>query len=345
LKKAGQGQQPVENVPAGQRGRQREAAWTRPALRRIIQKMLLPHIRAGGMVLEVGAGNGELSVLTDGAMPPGARWMATDQLVQSPGQTIATLPDLTEVSDEVADVIAELSVADAVTQPILAGSFAGMWRVLKPGGVIIRIMDLREQSAILGPDAARQGLLPLLYVNDAADNREFSKQLVLIDRDRLREQMPAIRQAMLSPAGAEKIESWLTVPDGVLSNEDPPGQRNNLLAMFRRLKIVAAEVDLAAYAQNRLMDALVEANRTLGTEFHVEFCGPVTEETVVKRATLVGLPKKVAAIASRYGLVRIWEKDPFGPHSDTFVRVRSTAIILVGRKMEVTTEKSPAPGQ
>jgi len=326
------GKQRGENAPPGPRGRQNEAAWTRPALRRIVNRVLLPCLSAASVVLEVGAGNGELSVLTEGALPPGTDWMATDRTVQAPGQTVATLPGLPEVPDAAVDVIAELSVADAIPQSVLVDSFAGMWRVLKPGGVMVRIMDLREQSAILGPDAARQGLLPLLYLSDSPDSREFSKMLVMIDRERLRTQMPAIRKAMLSSTGADAIEFWLNVPDGVLSNEDPAWQRNSLLALFRKFGILAAELDLAAYAQNRLTDSLLEASRSLGTAFETEFCGPVTEETVVNRAAIGGLPKRATAIASRYGLIRIWENDPFGPHSGKFVRVRSTAIVLVARK-------------
>jgi hypothetical protein len=308
----------------------------RPALRRIIRKVLVPHLGDRVVVLEIGAGTGELSLLTEGQARPGTHWMSTDQTVHGPGQSLATLPDLPEVSDGAADVIAELSVADAIPQPVLVASFAGMWRVVKPGGVIVRILDLREQSAILGPDAARRGLLPLLYTNGGDDNRQFSRVLVLIDRERLRTQMPALRQTALSSAAASKIESWLDVPDGVLSDEDPPEQRNMLLALFRKFNILSAEMDLAVYAQNRLADALAEANRAGVSSFEIEFCGPVTEETVVRRETLQGLPRKAAAIASRYGLMRIWANDPFGPHSDKFVRVRSSAIVLIGRKLDAT---------
>ena len=304
----------------------------RPALSRIVKKTLAPHLRDEATVLEVGAGTGELSALMEGALPPGVVWIGTDQSPQYPGQTVATLPDLPEISDESADVVTELSVADAISQPVLVDSFMGMWRVLKRGGTIVRIMDLREQSAILGPDAAGQGYIPLLYNDVGVESREFSRRVVFIDRERLRVQIPALRQGILSPSSVDKIESWLNVREGVLSDDDPPWQRDSLLAQFRNLKILAAEIDLAIYAENRLRDALLEANRTRASRFEIEFCGAVTEETIVKRETLKGLPKGVAAVASRYGLIRFWKRDPFGDHSDRFIRVRSTAIVLVAHR-------------
>jgi hypothetical protein len=330
-------QRPSKNQPEG-RGRsqpnngQRAAVWMRPALRRIVHKMLVRHLRAGTDVLEVGAGDGELSLLVEGALPPGTRWMSTDLSPRRPNQIVATLPGLPEISDGAVDLVAELSVADAIPRPVLVDSFAGMWRVLKHGGAIVRILDLREESGILGPDASEQGHIPLLYTDISPGCTEFSRQLVLIDRERLQAQRPALRQSALSSTDVDRIESWLDVRGGVLSNDDPPWKRNRLLAQFRRLNILAAELDLATYAQNRLMEALLEANRTRGLGFEIEFCGPVTEETIVKRDTLQGLPKKAAAVASRYGLTRLWENDPFGPHNDKYVRVRSTAIVLVACK-------------
>ncbi len=311
--------------------KQDAAVWVRPALGRIIHRILAPHLRDGTTVLEVGAGTGELSVLIEDALPPGIHWMCTDQNPLHPGQTVGTLPDLPEVSDASADVIAELSVADAISRPVLVNSFGGMWRVLKPGGTIVRILDLREQSGILGPDAAGQGYIPLLYNDVSIGSPNFSRRLVFLDRERLRTQIPALRQGILSSITVDKIESWLNIREGVLEDSDPPWQRDSLLAQFRRFKILAAEMDLAAYAESRLREALTEAN-TRGPRFEVEFCGAATEETVVKRETLKGLPKKVAAVASRYGLIRLWESDPFGPHSHKFVRIRSTAIVLVARK-------------
>jgi hypothetical protein len=118
----------------------------------------------------------------------------------------------------------------------------------------------------------------------------------------------------------------------VLSDEGPPWQRNRLLAELRQLQILAAEIDLAAYAQNRLAEALVEANRMRGSGFEIGYCGPVIEQTMVKRDTLAGLPKRTAAVVSRYGLIRLWENDPFGPHNNKYVRIRSTAIVLVAHK-------------
>ena len=122
----------------------------RPALRRIIRKMLVPHLRVGSAVLEVGAGSGELSILIGDALPPGTHWMSTDRHSMRPGQTVATLPGLPEISDGAVDVVAELSVADAIVWPVLVDSFAGMWRVLKSGGTIVRILDLRLSQLLLG---------------------------------------------------------------------------------------------------------------------------------------------------------------------------------------------------
>lgn len=310
--------------------RPKPAQWMRPALRRIVGKMLVPHLRTGSVVLEVGAGTGELLTIVEDALPPGTHWMSTDRHSMRPGQTEATLPGLPEISDEAVDVVAELSVADAIVRPVLVNSFAGIWRVLKSGGTLVRILDLREESGILGPDAAEQGHIPLLYIDDGG--AEYSRQLVLIDRERLREQIPALRHGVLSAAEVDKIESWLNVPEGVLSHEGPPWRRNRLLAQLRELQILAAEIDLAAYARNRLAEALLEANRTRGSCFEVGYCGPVTEEMIVKRNTLDGLPERTAAVVSRYGLTQIWENDPFGPHSDKYVRIRSTAIVLVAHK-------------
>ncbi len=312
--------------------RPRAAVWMRPALRRIIRKMLVPHLRVGSAVLEVGAGSGELSILIGDALPPGTHWMSTDRHSMRPGQTVATLPGLPEISDGVVDVVAELSVADAIVWPVLVDSFAGMWRVLKSGGTLVRILDLREESGILGPDAAQRGYIPLLYTDDCEGGQEFSRRLVFIHRDRLRAQLPALRQGSLSSTQVDKIESWLDVPEGVLSDEGPPWQRNRLLAELRQLQILAAEIDLAAYAQNRLAEALVEANRMRGSGFEIGYCGPVIEQTMVKRDTLAGLPKRTAAVVSRYGLIRLWENDPFGPHNNKYVRIRSTAIVLVAHK-------------
>lgn len=311
------------------RGRQSEAVWLRPALRRVVQKVLIARIGQKASVLEVGAGAGELLLLSEGLLPAGVCWISSDHQPRS-GQIRGTLPDLAEIPSGFADVIAELSVADTIPERTLVDSFSGMCRTLKPGGVVVRILDLREQSAVLGHDSAQGGLLPMLYSSLEPDGRTFARMLVLLDRNRLRSHLPALRQR-LSTNALEKVKSWLGAEGGLLSNEDPPQQRDALLALFRDFKILVAEMDLATYAEKRLRDAMREANRS-GAKLDMEFCGTVSEETIVPRETLPGLPKRTAAIASRYGLIRVWTTDPFGPHSDRFVRVRANAIVLAARK-------------
>jgi len=311
------------------RGRQSEAVWLRPALRRVVQKALISRLGENASVLEVGAGAGELLLLAEGLLPAGVFWTSRDRQPRT-GQISGTLPDLAEIPSEFADVIAELSVADTLQRHALVDSFFGMWRVLKPGGVMVRILDLREQSAILSHDAAQRGLLPMLYNSLGSDGRTFARMLILLDRNRLQLRLPALQQR-LSTNALEKVESWLLAEEGVLGNEDPPQQRDRLLQLFRDFKILVAEMDLATNAEKRLRDAMREAICS-GVKLEAEFCGTVTEETIVPREALPGLPKRTAAIASRYGLIRIWTTDPFGPHSDRFVRVRATAVVLAARK-------------
>ncbi len=330
---AGDEEQPVPSVPGALSGAvflNRDAYWTLPALRQVIQRHVVPHLPTHGTVLEVGAGRrGRLRALIGEQLSPGVTWIETDRRVERlptarPFETqrqIATLPALLEIPDGSVDAVIGLSVLDAIPQSQLPAALAAMARVLRPGGQVLQILDLALSYEAEADKVAGQSLIPWMYCTDTPD-RPSARRIVYVDRIALTQVVNEAMRGQKITGGAIRTFQRLLENPQILSGMSTV-EALVLKEQLGSRKVLRQDRDLTELMQARFMGAAKHA------KLIVDRCGPApTEEVVVPRSSLQDLPEDVGQVRSHYGSVTL---SPTTQPGET-VLVSSTPLLFVAHK-------------
>lgn len=215
-----------------------------PALGEVFSATLEEHIPAGGVVFEVGAGAGALHTIS-GEYARELDWTASDksgvilEVAEQLGikTQIAQLPNL-PLKKESVDAIVGLSVLDTLPTRTVQESVARSFAALRPGGVLLHLMDLGPKLIPVLVNARGDGYLALPFL----DKDEVGMGMHFINLDGAEAKIAA---SDLPQVAKDALALLISDPEGGLSSVP------QLDEVITELGDMAAEAGLVDHTEER----------------------------------------------------------------------------------------------
>ncbi len=310
--------------------------FTRAALQKTTRDAVLPKIPKQAVVLEYGAGSGELrNRLIGNKLQNDVTWIETEQNPkflalnrQYPSLKVsAKLPRL-PFKDKTADLVTGYGVLDTIPSEKLPEALAELYRVCKTDGRLIEQLDLSIDPGDIFIKAERAGKIPFFSYGEIFPKVSGRTGIVFIDKEKLEAQL----QKWLKHPILKGIVPFFTLykdsPLEATLRLESNGNERMTRSLYEQIKeaglIDGEEVSLTDFYRHSLESAAKSAG------FEIEHSGNVRSEIIVDRNELPDFPYDKNTLLHKNGAM-FFKNDP-ELRDRTKVKLDVRSLVFVARK-------------
>lgn len=281
--------------------------YTKPARIKTAQEIILPNIPKEGVVLEYGAGIGELRHgLIGDALPKDVTWIETEQnpdylnahRAYKTQKQVANLKAL-PFPDESADLLTGYGVLDTIPSEMLPSALTELYRVCKTGGKLIEQLDLGIDSGEIFIKAEERGEVPFFSFSEISPGILGQQKIFFVNKKDLEKMINTKSKDPNFRLKLPMFQLYLKNPLESVIRLQQKGSTYILVDLAKTVKkanlVKGEEISLIDYYRTNLE----EASRNAG--FEIESSGNVRNEIIINKRDLAELPPEKNTVLYRNG--------------------------------------------